>query len=249
MERDAAAQAAEVTVDDAVDTPVVDLPSQSEEPKPSAEPEMLTKEQAEKLANERHSKLDKRIAELEKLSGSTTKAVEAAEVRAKAAETALAEARRKAEEAEREGYKDQPEALSLFEERVKHRQAVADLERQKAEWETQKATHEVEIAEAKAYKITRMADEIAADTGVDANLLVSMTDAYTDAQKRREKMEALAKVLPKKEPGDNRPNLTKPPKPDSLKTSGRFGKPTVAQLERMSMDEYADYVKERDKRK
>lgn len=249
MGTDAEAKTAEVTVDDSVDNPVVDMPSQDKEPKPSAEPEVLTKEQAEKLANERHSKLDKRIAELEKLTSRSAKAVQAAEARAKAAEAALAEAQRRAEDSERESLKDSPDGLSLFEKQVKHREAVAALERQKAEWETEKATHDADIEEAKSYKVTKMADEIAVDTGVDAALLVSMTDAYTDSTKRREKMEALAKVLPKRETGDNKPNLTKPPKPDSGKTSGRFGKPTLEQLEKMPMAQYAEYVKERDEKK
>ncbi len=248
MGTDAEANTAEVTVDDSVDNPVVDMPSQDKELKPSAEPEVLTKEQAEKLANERHSKLDKRIAELEKLTSRSTKAVEAAENRAKAAEAALAEAQRRAEDSERESLKDSPDGLSLFEKEVKHREAEADLVRQKAEWEAQKATYEAEIEEAKTYRVIKMADEIASDKGVDAALLVSMTDAYTDSTKRRAKMEALAKVLPKKEPGDKF-QLPKPPKPDSGRTSGRFGKPTLEQLEKMSMEQYSEYVKERDQKK
>ncbi len=248
MVTDAETNAVEAIVDDSVDNPVVDMPSQDKS-KPSAEPEMLTKEQAEKLANERHSKLDKRLAELEKVTSRSTKAAEAAEARAKAAEAALAEARRKAEDSEREALKDSPDGLSLFEKEVKHRESVAAFARQQAEWEAQKATHEADIEEAKSYKVVKMADEIAADAGVDAALLVSMTDAYTDSTKRREKMEALAKVLPKKETGDNKPNLTKPPRPDSGKTSGRFGKPTLEQLEKMSMEQYSEYVKERDQKK
>lgn len=219
---------AEAVVNDEVDNPVVDLPS-GEKPKPSTEPEMLTKEQAEKLANERHSKLDKRISELEKIT-------QRADARAKAAEDRLAKAARQAEDAERDSIKDSPDALSLFEQRVKLRQ-------DREAFEAERVAHAEDIAEAKQYKITRVADEIASEYEVDSSLLVQLTDGS------REKMEKLAKSLPKKEAGDNKPNLQKPPKPDSGKTSGRFGKPTLDQLEHMSMDEYAEYVKDRDKHK
>ncbi len=249
MGTDAEAQAAEVTVDDAVDETVVDMPSQRKELKPSAEPEVLTKEQAEKLANERHSKLDKRIAELEKAGKHSAKALELAEARVKAADAALTEANRKAEEAERMALGESPDALSIFEAKVKHRQTVDNFEQQRAKEEAKWAEHEADIEEARAYKVIRMADEISAESGVDAVLLVSMTDAYTDSTKRREKMEALSRVLPKKEAGDDKPNLTKPPKPDSGRTSGKFGKPTLKQLEDMPMEEYTEYVKGRDKRK
>ncbi len=230
----------EVVVDDSVDAAVVDLPS-TETPKPSTEPEMLTKEQAEKLTNERHSKLDKRISELEKATSQSTKAREAAEARAKAAEDRLAETQRQAEEAEREEYKDSPDALSLFDQRVKHRQNEERLKKEREAFEAEKATHAEEMSEAKQYKVTKLADEIASTYGVDSSLLIQLTDGS------REKMERLAKSLPKKEAGDNKPNLQKPP--DSGKTSGRFGKPNLAQLESMSMDQYAEYVKERDKHK
>ena len=81
----------DATVDDSTeDTPVIDLPS-SDKPTPSGEPEMLTKEQAEKLADERHSKLDKEISDLRKAQEKSTKSIEAADKRAKAAEEALRE--------------------------------------------------------------------------------------------------------------------------------------------------------------
>ncbi len=230
----------EVTVDDSVDTAVVDLPSQ-DVPKPSTEPEMLTREQAEKIANERHSKLDKRISELEKITQRSTKATESAEARAKAAEKQLAETARRAEEDERESIKDSPDALSLFDQKVKHRQEVEHLKKEREDFEAERATHAEEVAEAKQYKINKMADEIASTYGVDPSLLVQLTDGSKD------KMERLAKSLPKKEAGDNKPNLQKPP--DSNKPSGRFGKPTLAQLESMNMDQYAEYVQDRDKRK
>ena len=230
----------EVTVDDAVDEPVVDMPSEEESQTPSQEPEMLTKAQAEKLANERHSKLDRRIAELEKLQEKSTKLTDAAARRAQAAEDALALARKEVEEAERKALGDTPDALSLFEAKLAHKQAQESFRRQQEEFETQKAEWEDAITEAKQYKITKVANEVAAEAGVDPELLVSMTDGS------REKMEKLAKVLPKKTAEDN---VTLPKPPDSGKKSRVLTNPTVEQLDKMSMEQYAEYVKERDKNK
>ena len=230
----------EATVDDEVDEPVVDMPSEEKTETPSKEPEMITKAQAEKLANERHSKLDRRIAELEKLQEKSTKLTDTAAKRAQDAEDALALARKEVEEAERRAMGDSPDALSLFEAKLAHKQAIESFRRQQEEFEAQKAEWEDAITEAKQFKITKVANEIAAEAGVDPELLVSMTDGS------REKMEKLAKVLPKKTAEDK---LTLPKPPDSGKKSRVLTNPTVEQLNSMSMEQYAAYVAERDKNK
>jgi hypothetical protein len=227
-------------IDGAEDVAHVDQPSGG---KAEPSPEMLTKEQADKLANEKHSKLDKRIAELEKSTLRASKQVELADKRAKDAENALLEAGRRAEEAERKSLGNTPDALSLFEARIALKQAEAKLQQQRDSFAAEKAIHDEEISEAKTYKLQKMAEEIADETGVDASLLTSMTDGS------REKMEKLAKVLPKKT-AEDKLNLPKPP--DSGKTSGRYGNLTTDQLNKLAEndpDGYARYVEERNKKK
>ncbi len=233
----------DAVVDDQADATVIDQPSE-ELPKPSTEPEMISRQEAEKLANEKHSKLDKRISELEKATKQSTKALEAAQARAEAAQEALMEANRRVEEAERNALGDSPDALSLFEAKIKLRQATNEFEDIKAKWEAEKSQYADDIAEAKAYKVQKTADEIATEYGVEASLLVQLTDGS------REKMERLAKSLPKKEAGDNKPNLRKPP--DSGKPSGKFGNLTTTQLNELAErnpEAYYAYVEERNKKK
>ncbi len=232
----------EATVDDTVDAPVVDMPSEGEKPAPSEEPEMLTKEQAEKLANERHSKLDRRISELEKAQEKSKRALETAVKEAKDARDTLARARKDVEEAERKALGSTPDALSLFEAKVAHKQAVDAFEEQRRQFQADKAEWDEAIAEAKQYKVTKIADEIANNPKhkVDAALLVSMTDGS------REAMEKLAAVLPEKSDED-KPNIPKPP--DSGKKSRVLTNPTVEQLGKMSMEEHAAWAAERDKNK
>lgn len=231
----------DTVVDDGDEHSEVDLSSGAKKPVPSTENETLTKEQAEKLANERHSKLDKRIAELERETKQQATQTTAAEARARTAEESLLNAQRRADEAERQGIGESPDAISLFEAKLANRQAQAALAKERAALDAERATHAEEIQEARTYRTTKLADEVASEYGVDSSLLTSLTDGT------REKMEKLAKVLPKKEAGDNKPNLTKPPAPDSGRRSAISGRKTVEQLSNMSMDEYAAYAAERDK--
>ena len=242
----------ETTTDDAVEEPVVDLASDSAEQQPSEktekEPETVTKEQAEKLANDRLAKAqqswDRQIADIKKQLSQTGAVSKATEARLQATMARLAEEQRRADAAERRALGDAPEpdALSQFEERIELRRKQEEFDRAKADFEAEKQSHADELAEAKRERTLRVASELAMQQNVDATLLVTLTDGT------REKMEALAKVLPKKDIGGDKPNLQKPPKPDSGKKSGTAGGPkTLAQLEKMTMEEYAEHVKERDK--
>ena len=236
----------EVVVDDSANATVILKPSEGEQ-KPSTE--MLTREQAEKLANERHSKLDARIAELAMMGERATKALEAAKNRADAAEKAVRDAQKAAEDAERRALGDDPDALSLFEAKAAHREAVARLEGEKEELVNQRAELADDIAEVKQYKVTKLADEIA-EAGKDAQghkvdpaLLIQLTDGSKEA------MEKLAKVLPLKEAGGDAPNLTKPPAPDSGRRSTAFGNATAEQRQSWTMEQYAAWFAEYDKKK
>jgi hypothetical protein len=231
----------EVEVDDnADDVTVIDTPSQEDSQSPSEEPEMLTKDQAEKLANEKHSKLDRRISELEKSGEKATKALDAAVKRAEAAEQRLAQAEKEKMEAERKALGDSPDAIDLFEEKMKLKQAKDALEEENRKIAEAKAEWEDVLEEARLFKTTKLAEEIASEYEVDASLLVTLTDGS------KEKMETLAKSLPKKT-AEDKVEIPKPP--DSSKKSRVLTNPTVEQLNKMSMEEYASYVAERDKNK
>jgi chromosome segregation ATPase len=221
-------------------TEVAESPSPEQEQKPSTEPEMLTKEQAEKLANERHSKLDKKISELTNTATRLENTAKAAESRATAAQQQLENAQKRLDEAERKSLGNSPDAVKLFEEQVKLRQRAADIERREAELARREADNASDIAEAKQYRITQKADALAKEYGVDATLLVTLTDGTPD------KMEKLAQSLPKKTSGDD-PKM--PKKPDSGKSSSGYGNLTNEQLEKLPMDQYKQMVEERSKRK
>jgi chromosome segregation ATPase len=236
MTTEANTEKLEVTSDD--NNEVVTVPSTSEE-KPSPEPVMLTKEQAEKLANDRHSKLDKKIAELTKNSERLQKSILDAETRTKKAYDSLSVAQKRVEEAERKSLGDSPDALKLFEAQVKHRQEVEKLEQMRSEFESEKVKYTEDISEAKQYKITRLADTIASEYGVDASLLTTLTDGS------QEKMELLAKSLPKKDEGKG---IQLPGKPDSGKHISGVGNPTIEQLDAMPMDKYAEWAAKRNKK-
>lgn len=240
MTTEADAKNLEAVTDDNDDTVVVELgkPSTSEEQKPSVEPEMMTKEQAEKLANERHSKLDKKIAELTKTAEHLEKAARKAEDKVVQSQRALDEAQRRIDDVERKSYGESPDGLKLFEKQVELRQRIADADKREAEIARREAEVATQITEAQQFKVEKKAAELAVEYGVDASLIVSLSDGTP------EKMEKIAQILPKKE-GDSRPLK----KPDSGKTSKGFGNLTPEQLEKLPMDKYAEYVAERDKRK
>lgn len=164
-------------------------PSEGEPKEPSAQPEMLTKDQAEKLANERHSTLDTKISTLEKAVTKAAKATEAAEKRAAGAEEALSRAAQEREKAELEGIGDNADALSIFHGKRTLREGQETLRRETAELERSKAEHAEALAEVAQVKILQVATEIASRNKVDASTLVELTDGTKDA------MEKLAKVL------------------------------------------------------
>ena len=132
------------------------------------------------------------------------------------------------------------EMQSLFEAKLAHRQALDEFDVKERKLEDERAKLQDEIEEVRQYKTQKLADEIASENEVDSSLLLSMTDGT------REKMEKLAKILPKKSE-DDKPTFTPPP--DSGKKSKVLTNPSLSQLEGMTMEQYADWVAERDKNK
>ena len=218
---------------------VTDATSEETEKVPSSQPEMLTKEQAEKLANERHSKLDKRIAELEKIGTKAAKAISAAEARAQAAEEALANAERAKEEAEFEGVRDNPDALSTLKAKKAVKDAQAQLARDRAQLAREKAEHEEALSEVAKYKTAQKAAEIASKyKGVEASELIDLTDGTP------EKMEKMAIRLSGGKTRESKQE-EKPFQPDSGDGRGGKGKPTMEQLENEPIESYMERAKDR----
>lgn len=209
-------------------------------PEPSQPPEMLTREQAEKLANERHSKLDKRISELEKQSNRAVKGQEAAQARAQAAETAYAELQRERESQELEGIKDNPDALTIFQRKKALREMEVALNKREAEMKRREEENTEALAEVTRFKVVKQAMEIVAKPGyedVSAEDLIELTDGTP------EKMEKMALKLAKLKPKAS--EKTEPFEPDSARNKGGASKPTQEQLEKMTPAQYAEWAKTR----
>ncbi len=202
-----------------------------EKPEPSALPELSTKEQVEKLLGERHSKLDKRILELEKLTVKSTKALGAAAKRATDAETALSKWQKERDEAEEQAIQDDEPALKQYRARKRNEEKDAELSRREQELAANKTEHEEALREHQDWKRNQLAAEIASKyEGLEPSLLLRLTDGS------REKMELLAGEM-----GTLKATQSKTPQPDSGSHSGGGGKLTEEQIEKMSPEDYAKH--------
>lgn len=205
-------------------------PSPGKAEEPSA-PQTYTKEQAEKLADEKHAKLDKTISTLEKAVSRSTAAIEAAERRATAAEEALTEAEKAKDAVALKAAGDSPDALSIYQAKVAVREAQADLKTREIKLEADKVEHAGLIEDAQNYRKAQLANEIALETGVDANQLIALTDGT------EEKMRKAAEILPKT--GQHLPVGTK--LPDSGEGTGgvkKLSEMTDEELKGMSDKDY-----------
>jgi len=178
---------------------------------PSASLEVL-KEQVEKLADAKHSKLDQQINKL-------TKAEEAARKRAEDAEARLVQVQKEKDEAELEAAQGDPERLGVIQMQRKLREEKAEVERKTRELAEQEAKIKPLIDGATEFERKQTAQEIANQYGVDASVLIEHTDGS------REKMESLAKVIAKSLPS---PKVREDLKPDSAISSGGVAMPESA---------------------
>ena len=180
-----------MTTDANVDQKDALLSGQPSEDKqePSASLEVL-KDQVDKAADKRHSKLDRQI-------GTLTKRAEDAEARS-------VQLQREKDETELEAVQGDPKALSVIQRERKIRAEKADIERREAQ---------VKPIEERATEFERkeLAQEVATQYGVDASLLTEHTDGS------KEKMESLAKVLAQSTPS---PKVREDLKPDSAISAG-----------------------------
>jgi len=207
-------------------------------PEPSTPTKMIPQEEVDKLIGERHSTLDKKVAELTKSVEAQSKAAQLAEERAAAAEEILARAEDARAEAEfRAIPPDNTDALSLYQQRMAHKQAVRDFEAAKKEHEKSVALHAAELAEAQSFKALKVASDIVAKpeyAGINPSDLVELTDGSPD------KMESLAKKLaagktvitPTNQLGYQPETL-----PYTDLSSGASGEPTMEQRENMTMEQ------------
>lgn len=106
----------------------------------------------------------------------------------------LADFQKKMDDAELEAARADPQLLTVYQQRQNLRQRELQLQKDKALHEAERSQHAQDIAESKQLKRERQAQEIAVKYGVDAALLVSVTDGTPD------KMEQLAKAISKKPP-------------------------------------------------
>lgn len=166
-------------------------PSSESSGTPSTPPETYTREQVDQEIATKHSKLDKRLGELEKAGTRSTAALEAANRRTAVAEEALATVQVEKDRAELETAKGSPDALSLYTAKIAAREIKVGLDQREAALEASKTEHEAEITEARANTKVNLANTIARETGADASQLLNLTDGS------EEKMRELAKVLPK----------------------------------------------------
>ena len=166
-------------------------PSEESPGKPSTPPETYTREQVDQEIATKHSKLDKRLGELEKAGTRSTAALEAANRRTAVAEESLAVAQVEKDRAELEAAKGSPDALSLYQAKIAARERKATLDQRESDLTQKESDHADEIAEARSGKKAILATTIARETGADANQLLTLTDGS------EEKMRSLAEVLPK----------------------------------------------------
>ena len=170
---------------------------------PSASLEVL-KDQVDKAADKKHSKLDKQI-------GTLTKSEADAVRRAEDAEARSAQLQREKDEAELEAAHGDPERLSVIQRERKLRVEKAEVERRTREVTEQEARIKPAVEAATDFERKQVAQEIATQYGIEATVLIDHTDGS------REKMESLAKVLAQSTPS---PKVREDLKPDSAISAG-----------------------------
>jgi chromosome segregation ATPase len=165
------------------------------------------------------------------------------ETQIRASQDTITALQKQIDEVEEGRYKDNPDAMSVYQMKRQLRDERAKLLEGKQELDRQRQEHQAEIDESKAYKRLRKAQEIAARyTGINPEELVNLTDGSD------ERMEALAKRIgkPKQEPKP-KTEPTAEVKPDSGVTSGG-GQLTPEIADKLSMEEYAARRKKEDSR-
>ena len=196
-----------------------------EKTSPSLEPKTYTEKEVDKLIRERHSTLDKRIADLNKQL--KLKEEEAGEVRS--LKTKLAELEEEQERKELAEAEGNPDLKRQIQDRKAFKQRQSDLEKRERELKAKELEHEEAIKAVTQYNLGKLAGEIVSKyPGIEAADLIELSDGSP------EKMEKIAQRLSRKEA----PGL----RPDSGISVGS-GEPTIEQLDKMTPEEYAEWRK------
>ena len=200
-----------------------------EKTSPSLEPRTYAKEEVDKLIRERHSTLDKHIADLNKQL--KLKEEEAGEVQGLKAKVAELEEEQERKELAEAG--DNPDLKRQIQDRKISRQRQSDLDKRERELKARELEHEEAIKAVTQYNLGKLAGEIVSKyPGIEAADLIELGDGSP------EKMEKIAQRLSKKEPLGLRP--------DSGISVGS-GEPTIEQLDKMTPEEYAEWRRKKKK--
>ena len=200
-----------------------------EKTSPSLEPRTYAKEEVDKLIRERHSILDKQIADLNKqLKLKEEEAGEVRSLKAKVAELEEEQERKELAEAE-----DNPDLKRQIQDRKAFKQRQSDLEKRERELKARELEHEEAIKAVTQYNLGKLAGEIVSKyPGIEAADLIELSDGSP------EKMEKIAQRLSRKEALGLRP--------DSGISVGS-GEPTIEQLDKMTPEEYAEWRRKKKK--
>ena len=180
----------------------------------------------------RHSTLDKEIARLTKEVG-----------RLKPFEQRAVDLTRLEEARELEEARKDPDKLADYERRQELRKRTAELDAKKQELTEWEAEHQALLDAGLRAKTYEVAQGIAKEFGIDADVLLAEKQRVPEEMKTPEQMALYAAKL-----ALSKAKGSLIPKPDSGLGAGAGGTPTVEQLDRMTPDQYADYWKKRQRK-
>jgi len=164
---------------------------------------VYTEDEVEAKFSQQRSVLDQKVSKLEKELANFSD-------RAKDAESQLSQWRKDRDEAELEAARDEPDKLTLIQQRQKVRDKLVEVARRESELNTREEKVKEANAQAEEFRRTQQAAEISVKHGVDFDSLIKFTDGSPEA------MEELAKKLPKT--GEH--VIRSPLHPDSGRTIG-----------------------------
>jgi len=198
----------------------------SAEKEGSTQARAYTEEEIKKLVNDGRADLGRELKAAREESEKLKR--ELADVAAR-----IKEYEQEKEQAEYAKVKDDPDKLSIYQQRQEIRKRLAEAtekEKQLAEREQKLAEQEKEID---TYRRQQRAATIAAKYNVDPTPLAEYTDGSVEA------MEGLAKAMARYRQQSQPSEVV----PDSLVTLGGGGRLSTEQLEKMTMEQYADWAK------
>ena len=202
----------------------------------TSEEATYTKEQVDKIRSDTLAAAGRERVKVEKALEDANKQLERLDEERKVEEEELERLKQERDEAEASHVDGKPDALSALQQRQKLRAAAAELTKREREIQRREADLNEGLKTIQRMKLQSDAESLALEYGVSSKTLLELTDGS------REKMEALAKVLPRDR--KDLPDSTNITKPDSGVTTGTRGKLTKEQAHKLPMDQYAQAVKD-----